>query len=68
MFSVVLSILREIQKELLFLVKKVTISERITEILRNLFFLTCLKGANRNENLNLFKQMFLIKPIKGAKY
>ena len=30
-------------KELLFLVQKVTISEKSTEILRNLFFLTCLK-------------------------
>ena len=26
------------------------------------------KGANPKENLGLFKQMFLIKPVKGDKY
>ena len=36
-----------------------------TEILRNLFFMPFLKGANTEENLNLFKQLFLIKPVKG---
>ena len=36
-----------------------------TEILRNLFFIPFLKGANTEENLNLFKQMFVIKQVKG---
>ena len=39
-----------------------------TKILRKLFFLPCLKGANPEENLDLFKQLFLIKPVKGHKY
>ena len=26
------------------------------------------QGANPLENLDLFKQMFLIKPVKGVKY
>ena len=33
-----------------------------------MFFLPCLKGANTEENFNLFKQLFLIKPKKGDKY
>ena len=39
-----------------------------TEILRKFVFLPCLKEANPEENLDLFKQLFLIKPIKGDKY
>ena len=35
--------------ELFFLDIKMTISETITEILRNLFFLPCLKGENPEE-------------------
>ena len=62
------SIFWEIHRELLFLVKKVTISEKSTEIIRNFFFLTCLKIENPDENLDLFKQIFLIKPVKGDKY
>ena len=41
-----------------------TISEMRTEILKKFFFLTCLKGANPEENLDFFKQLFLIKPVK----
>ncbi len=56
----------ENHKELLFFVKKVTITERSTEILRKFFFLT---GENREQKLDLLKQIFfLIKPIKGYKY
>ena len=66
--SVFLNIFGAIQRELLFLDIKMTISERITKILRNLFFKTCLKGENPEENLDLFKQIFLIKPVKGDKY
>ena len=46
---------------------KVTISETSTEIFRKVFFVTCLKVANTGENLELFKQLFLIKPVKGVK-
>ena len=48
--------------------QKITISERCTEILRSLVFLPCLKGANSEEILDLFKQFFLNKPLKGYKY
>ncbi len=57
----------EIHRERFFLDKKVTILETSTEILRNLFFLPCLIGANLEENLDLFKQLFLIKLVKGDK-
>ena len=55
--------LREIHCELLFLVKKVTISETCTEKHRN-FFLPCLKGEIPEDNLDLFKQLFLITQVK----
>ena len=54
--------------KLFFLAIKVTISETSTEIFRKVFFVTCLKVANTGENLELFKQLFLIKPVKGVKY
>ena len=59
------SILEEIHIELLFLVQKVTISERRTEILTNLLFSTCLKKGKSWGKIDLFKQLFLIKPVKG---
>ena len=65
---VVLKHFLEIHIELFFLDIKVTISETSTEILRNLFFLLYLKGTNPEENLDLFKQVFLIKPVKRDKY
>ena len=52
----------------LFLAIKVTISETSTEIFRKVFFGTCLKGANPEENLDFFKQLFLLKPVKGDQY
>ena len=45
-----------------------SISEMSTEILRKFVFLPYLKGENPEENLGLFKQVFLIKPVKGNKY
>ena len=36
------------------------------KILTKFFFLTCLKRAIPEEYLDLFKQMFLIKPLKGT--
>ena len=59
------SILGEIHRKNLFLVKKVTFSERRIEKLRNLFNLIFLIKVNPEENLDLFKQLFLIKPVKG---
>ena len=38
-----------------------------TEILRKFVFLPGLKEANPGENLDLFKQLYLIKPVKGKK-
>ena len=59
------SILLEIHRELFFLDIKMTISETSTEKLRKFVFsLPCLKRANPEENLDLFKQMFLIKSVK----
>ena len=34
----------------------------------SLFFLPYLKGENPEENLDLFKQLFLIKQVTGDKY
>ena len=45
-----------------------TISEKSIEILRNLFFLPFLKVENPEEYLDLFKQLFLIKPLKWDNY
>ena len=33
-----------------------------------MFFITSWKGANPEENLDLFKQLFLVKPLKWGKY
>ena len=65
--SVVLKFFGEFHRILLFR-HKMTLSETSTEILRKFFFLPCLKGANPEENLDLFQQLFSIKPIKGDKY
>ena len=51
--------LENILIELLFLVQKVTISEKSTEILRKLFY-----WERPEENLDLSKQLFLTKPVK----
>ena len=42
-----------------------TFSERSIENLRNLLNIIFLKRVNPEENLDLFKQLFLIKPVKG---
>ncbi len=54
----------EIHRELLFLVQKVTISEKSREILRKFVFLNKFEKGNPEENLDLFEQMFLIKSVK----
>ena len=57
-FLLFLSIYGEIHRELFFLDIKVTISETSTEILGKFVFLPCLKGANPEKNLDLYKQLF----------
>ena len=47
---------------------KMTISKRALKYSESLLFLPCLKGKNPEENLDLFKLLFLIKPVKGDKY
>ena len=61
------SIFGEIHRELFFLELKVTIAETSTEIFKKFVFLPCLRGANPEENLDLFKQMFLITAVKWEK-
>ncbi len=62
-FLLFLSFSGDIHRELFFIDLKVNISETTTEIPRKLFFLPFLKGANPEEYLDLFKQLFLIKPL-----
>ena len=47
---------------------KMTISKRALKYSESLLFLPCLKGKNCEENLDLFKLLFLIKPVKGDKF
>ena len=47
---------------------KLAISETSTEILRKFVFLTMFEGVNHEGNVDLFKQLFLIKPVKGDKF
>ncbi len=42
--------------------------KRALKYTESLFFLPCLKGANPELNLDLFKHLFLIKPVKGVIY
>ena len=51
-----------------FFVKKLPISEKSTEILIKFFFLTMFEGVNPEENLDLFKQLYLFKPVKRDIY
>ena len=39
-----------------------------TDLLRKFVFLQCLKRANLEENLDLFKQLLVIKPVIEDKY
>ena len=67
-FLLVRSIFGEVHTEPLFLVKKVTTSEKSTEILRKFVSLYKFEmGKNHEENFDLFKQFFLIKPGKWGK-
>ena len=45
-----------------------TLSEMNSEIPIKFVFLPGLKAANPEENLDLFKQLYLIKPVKWDKY
>ena len=48
--------------------QKVTLPETSMKYSESLYFSPSLKGAYPDESLNLFKKMFLIKPVKGDKY
>ena len=61
-------ILGEIHLKLLFLVKKVTISDRSTEKLRRFVFLVKFEKGKSWGKFGFLKQLFLIKPVKGDKY
>ena len=67
-FLLILNILDEIQREPFFLDIKITLSEMNTEILIKFVLLPVLKEAIPEENLDFFKQFFLIEPVKGDKY
>ena len=66
--SVVLKHFREIHRELFFLDIRVTISETSSKYTESWFFLPCLKRGNPEEYLDLYKQFFLIKPVKVNKH
>ena len=65
---VVLKIFGEIHRELFFLDIKVTISETSTEILWKFVFFIMFENGKFWGNLDLFKQLFLIKPVKDNNY
>ena len=62
------SIFGEIHRELFFLDTKMTITETRTEIVRKFVFLTMFEKSKFCGNLDLFKEICLIKPGKGDKY
>ena len=55
----------EIHREHFFLDKNVSISETGTEILRKFVFLSMFERTNPEENINLFKKLLFIKPVKA---
>ena len=57
-----------IHRELLFLVKIGYLRKVHWNTHKVCLFFNVWKGENTEENLDLFKQMFLIKPVKGDKY
>ena len=57
--------LGEIHRELFFIDIKVIIAETSTKLLRKFVFPTMFERGKPEENLNLLKQLFLIKPLKG---
>ena len=59
------SINGENHRELFFLVKMWLSQKSALKYSENLIFLPCLKGVNPEENSDLFKQLFLNKPVKG---
>ena len=62
------SILREIHREIFILDIKRLSQKRVLKYSENLFFLPCLKMLNSEKNLDLLKQLFLIKQLKGDNY
>ena len=64
-FLLFCSILGEIHRELLFFFQKGLYQKGVLKNSESFFFLTCLKRGKSWGNLDLFKQLFLIKPVKG---
>ena len=64
-FLLFCSIFVEIHRELPFLVQKWLSQKGVLKNSESLFFWTCLKRGKSWENLDLCKQLFLIKPVKG---
>ena len=60
--------LGEIHRELFFLDIKVFIAETSIKILIKVVFPTLFERGKSEENLDLFKQLFLFKPVKVDKY
>ena len=58
----------EIHRDHNFLDIIVIIAERSTKILRKFVFPTMFERGKPVENMGLFKELFLIKPVKGDKY
>ena len=67
-FLFFLSILGEIHRELFFLDIKVFIAEMSIKILIKFVFPTLFERGKPEENLDLFKQLFLFKAVKVDKY
>ena len=64
-FLLFCSIFGEIHREFLFFVQKWLSQKRVLKNSESLFFWTFLKRGKSWGNLDLFKQLFLIKPVKG---
>ena len=62
------SILGEIHRELLFFIKKWLSQKRSLKYSEGLVFLPYLKSGKSWGNMNLFKQLVFIKPVKGGIY
>ena len=67
-FLLLRSIFEKIHRELFFLDIKMTTSETNTDIFRKFVFLTLFERGKPEENFDLFKQLFLTKPLKEDKY
>ena len=58
----------KIHSEFLILDMIFTTSKRALKYSKSVFFLPCLNGENPEENLDLFKELFLNKPVIEDEY